>query len=134
MKTLKVAVIGAGAMGSGIAQVCATKGYRVILQDVNSASLERARATIEKSLGKFVSKEKMSQEDMKLVLDRIEFTFDMEECCKDADIVIEAIFENLELKQNIFKEFVGLCKQDALLCTNTSTIPITEIARSPPYL
>jgi 3-hydroxybutyryl-CoA dehydrogenase len=128
MEIKKVCVIGAGAMGSGIAQVSAVAGYNVIVQDVYSDVLERARMSIEKSLGKMVSKEKMTKADMGTALDRIQFTTSLEDACKDADLVVEAVFENLGLKQDTFRRLSDLCKKEAILGTNTSAIPITQIA------
>jgi len=123
-----VGVIGAGAMGSGIAQVSAVAGYQVVLQDISSAALERARASIEKSLNKMVSKEKMEKANMDAALDSVQFTTVLEDACKDAVLVIEAVFENLELKHDMFRELAKLCKKEAILGTNTSALPITEIA------
>jgi len=128
MKLKNVGVVGAGAMGSGIAQVSAAAGYNVILQDAYRDALERARASIEKSLSKLVSKEKMTKKNMEAVLDHIEFTTVLEDTCKDADLVVEAVFENLELKHEMFRNFDSLCKKDAILGTNTSALSITEIA------
>lgn len=128
MELNNVGVIGAGAMGSGIAQVSAVAGYDVVVQDVYSDALERARASIEKSLSKMVSKEKMTKADMDAALDRIQFTSVLEDACKNADLVIEAVFENLELKHDMFRKLDQLCKKEAILGTNTSALPITEIA------
>jgi 3-hydroxybutyryl-CoA dehydrogenase len=128
VKLRNIGVIGAGAMGSGIAQVSAVAGYNVVLQDVYSDALLRARVSIEKSLSKLVSKEKMAKADMDAALDRIQFTTALKDACKDADLVIEAVFENLELKHNMFRKLEELCKKEAILGTNTSALPITEIA------
>ncbi|MCD6570499.1 MAG: 3-hydroxyacyl-CoA dehydrogenase family protein [Deltaproteobacteria bacterium] len=128
MELKNIGVIGAGAMGSGIAQVSAVAGYDVVLQDIYSDALDRAKDTIEKSLGKMVSKGKMAKTDMGIALDRIKFTSVLEEACKDADLVVEAVFEDLELKQKMFKELETLCKPEAILGSNTSALPITEIA------
>ncbi|HOO89808.1 MAG TPA: 3-hydroxyacyl-CoA dehydrogenase family protein [Syntrophales bacterium] len=128
MNLNNIGVIGAGAMGSGIAQVSAVAGYRVVIQDISGAALERARISIEKSLSKLVSKGKMEPGDMEATLDRIQFTTSLEDACKNADLVIEAIFENLEIKHDMFKKLENLCKKDAILGTNTSALSITEIA------
>lgn len=128
MELNTVGIIGAGAMGSGIAQVSAVAGYNVILQDIYGDALERARASIEKSLSKMVSKEKMAKADMDASLDRIQFTTVLEDTCKDADLIIEAVFENLELKHDMFRKLAELCKKGTILGTNTSALPITEIA------
>jgi 3-hydroxybutyryl-CoA dehydrogenase len=128
MEINKIGIIGAGTMGSGIAQVSAAAGYDVVLQDIYANALDKAKASIEKSLGKLVSKEKMAESDMNATLARITFTPDLEEACKEADLIIEAVFENLEVKHEMFKKFENLCKPEAILGSNTSTLPITEIA------
>lgn len=128
MEVKNIAVIGAGAMGSGVAQVSAAAGYNVALQDIYSTALDKAKSGIEKSLGKLVSKGKLAEADMKAAMDRIKFTTSLEEACRDADLLVECVFENLELKQKMFQEFEKLCKPDAILGTNTSALPITEIA------
>ena len=128
MEVNKIGIIGAGAMGSGIAQVSAAAGYSVVLQDIYAEALDKAKASIEKSLGKLVSKERMTESDMNATLTRIRFTTDLEEACKDADLIIEAVFENLEVKHEMFKKFATLCKPEAILGSNTSALPITEIA------
>ena len=128
MELNNIGIIGAGAMGSGIAQVSAAAGYSVVLQDIYAEALDKAKASIEKSLGKLVSKERMTESDMNATLTRIRFTTDLEEACKDADLIIEAVFENLEVKHEMFKKFATLCKPEAILGSNTSALPITEIA------
>ncbi|MBC7075095.1 MAG: 3-hydroxybutyryl-CoA dehydrogenase [Syntrophomonadaceae bacterium] len=128
MEVKTVAVIGAGIMGSGVAQVSAAAGYDVVLNDIAEALLEKAMATISKSLNKMVSKGKMSEEDMNAAVARIKTTANLEEACKDADLVVECVFENLELKKKIFADFEKFCKPEAILGTNTSAIPVTEIA------
>jgi len=128
MELNNIGVVGAGAMGSGIAQVSAAAGYNVVLQDIYPNALEKAKTSIEKSLGKLVSKEKMAESEMDATLIRIRFTTDLEEACKEADLIIEAVFENLEAKHEVFKKFESLCKPEAILSSNTSALPITEIA------
>ena len=128
MELNNIGVVGAGAMGSGIAQVSAAAGYNVVLQDIYPNALEKAKVSIEKSLGKLVSKEKMAESEMNATLIRIRFTTDLEEACKEADLIIEAAFENLEAKHEVFRKFESLCKPEAILSSNTSALPITEIA------
>ena len=123
----QVAVVGAGLMGSGIAQVSAVAGYEVVLQDVSPESLERAKASITESLARFVSKERISEPEAGLALTRIHTTTDLSDVA-EADIVIEAVFENLDVKTAIFSELDAICKPTAVLATNTSAIPITSIA------
>jgi len=128
MELKNIGVIGAGIMGSGIAQVSAVAGYSVVIQDISSDALDRSKSGIEKSLSKFASKGKIEESDMKAALSRIRYTTDLEEACGSSDLVIEAVFENLELKHEIFKKIEGFSKPDAILASNTSAIPITEIA------
>ena len=128
MEVKTIGIIGAGAMGNGIAQVSAVAGYDVVLQDIYSQALDKAKAAIEKSLGKMVSKGKMAEADMNAAIGRITFTTEVEVACKDADILVECVFESLELKQKLFKDFERLCKPEAILGSNTSALPITEIA------
>lgn len=123
----QVAVVGAGLMGSGVAQVSAVAGYEVVLQDVSPESLERAKASITESLARFVSKERISEPEAGLALTRIHTTTDLSDVA-EADIVIEAVFENLDVKTAIFSELDAICKPTAVLATNTSAIPITSIA------
>jgi len=125
-----VTIIGAGAMGNGVAQVSAVAGYNVFLNDISEASLEKALATINKSLSKMVAKGKIAAEDMSAAIARIKITTSFEEACKDADLVIECVFENLDLKKKIFADLDKHCKPEAILGTNTSAIPVTEIASS----
>ena len=123
----KVAVIGAGLMGSGIAQVAAQAGWDVVLRDISDDATARGRAGIEKSLERFVSKGTVTREDADAALSRIAFTTDLD-AAADADIVVEAVFEKLEIKTELFEALDKLCADDAVLATNTSAIPITRIA------
>ena len=125
--TQQVAVVGAGLMGSGIAQVCAMAGYGVVLQDVSGESLDRARSSITQSLARFVAKERISEPDAGLALKHITTTTELADVA-DADIVVEAVFEKLDVKTEIFKTLDAVCKPGAILGTNTSAIPITSIA------
>lgn len=122
-----LAVVGAGLMGSGIAQVAAVAGHRVLLRDVTDEALARGRAGIEKSLARFVAKGGLEQAAADDALSRITTTTDLE-AVADAEVVVEAAFEKLEVKQEIFRELDRLCGDDAVLATNTSAIPITQIA------
>jgi 3-hydroxybutyryl-CoA dehydrogenase len=122
-----LAVVGAGLMGSGIAQVAAVAGHDVVLRDVTEEALARGRAAIEKSLARFVAKGTLDQSAVDAALARITYTTDLT-AAKDADVVVEAAFENLEVKQEIFRELDRVCRDDAVLATNTSAIPITQIA------
>jgi 3-hydroxybutyryl-CoA dehydrogenase len=126
MNVQKVMVMGSGLMGSGIAQVCAQAGIEVILNDVSTEALDRAMKTIAWSVGKLAEKGKIA-EDRETVMKRITATDDYT-AGKDADLAIEAIFENMELKQEIFKKLDKVCGPRTLFASNTSSIPITELA------
>ncbi|MBB1253005.1 3-hydroxyacyl-CoA dehydrogenase family protein [Streptomyces alkaliterrae] len=123
----KLAVIGAGLMGSGIAQVSAQAGWDVVLRDVTDEALARGRNGIEASYKKFVEKGKLEADAAEAALGRITTTTDLD-AVADADVVVEAVFEKLEVKQEIFRALDGLVKDDAVLASNTSAIPITKIA------
>jgi len=122
-----IAVVGAGLMGSGIAQVAAVAGHQVVLRDVTDEALARGRAGIEKSLARFVAKGTLEQAAVDEALGRITTTTDLG-AAADADVVVEAAFEKLDVKQEIFRELDRLCGDGAVLATNTSAIPITQIA------
>ena len=122
-----VAVIGAGLMGSGIAQVAACAGYEVLLQDVSQASLDRGLAAVERSLGRFAEKGRLTGEDVAAALSRITTATDLH-AVDESDIVVEAVFEDVTVKQEIFAALDTIARPDAVLATNTSAIPITTIA------
>lgn len=122
-----VVVIGAGLMGAGIAQVSAVAGHDVILRDVTDEALARGKGGIEASLSKFAEKGKITTAEAEAALGRIRTTTDLD-AASEADIVVEAIFENLEVKTELFAALDGICRGDAVLATNTSAIPITRIA------
>lgn len=130
MEIKKIAVVGAGAMGHGIAQVVATAGFEVTLRDINEELLAGAMEKIKWSLGKLVEKKRVVEEDAKKAVDRIKTIVPLKEAVKDVDYVIEAIPENLNLKKQIFKEFDEYTSSHAILATNTSALPITEIAEA----
>ena len=121
-----VMVIGAGFMGSGIAQVCAQSGYRVVLMDVNKETVEKAVGGIKWSLEKFFSKGFL-KETPELCLERISIATDLNAATK-ADWVVEAAFENEDLKNDLFGELDRLTDSDIPLATNTSSIPISRLA------
>ncbi len=127
MEIKNVLVIGAGQMGNGIAQVLATKNYKVVLQDLNQQSLDKAIATIDKSLDRMVKKEIINNDQKQSTLNNITTTLDVVSCA-DVDLVIEAATENKDLKFKIFKNLDEVINKNAILATNTSTISITEIA------
>jgi len=125
--TQRVAVIGAGLMGSGIGQVAAQSGWQVVLHDVTDEALRRGREGIEQSTARFADKGRMSAEDRAAALNRITTTTDID-AVAEADVVVEAAFEQVEVKREIFRNLDRICHDRAVLATNTSAIPITTIA------
>jgi 3-hydroxybutyryl-CoA dehydrogenase len=125
--TSSIAVVGAGLMGSGIAQVSAAAGHDVVLRDVTDAALTRGLNGIRDSYARFVAKGKMTQDEMDAALARITTTTDLG-AASGADIIVEAVFEQLEIKEAVFRELDKIAKPGAVLATNTSAIPITRIA------
>lgn len=123
-----VAVIGAGLMGSGIAQVAAQAGHEVRLRDVGKEQLDRGVRSITESVDRFVAKGQLSREDADAALARITVTTDLEEAAASADIVVEAVFEHIDVKHEVFAVLDEVCRPDAVLATNTSAIPITSVA------
>ncbi|MEV7725877.1 3-hydroxyacyl-CoA dehydrogenase family protein [Streptomyces sp. NPDC101733] len=123
----KLAVIGAGLMGSGIAQVSAQAGWDVVLRDVTDAALTRGTDGIKASYDRFVAKGKLTAEDAEAALARITTTTELE-AVADVDIVVEAVFEKIEIKHEIFRALDKIVREDAVLASNTSAIPITKIA------
>ncbi len=122
-----VAVIGAGLMGSGIAQVAAVAGHDVVLRDVSDEAVAKGLKAIETSLGRFVAKERLTSHDADAALARITVTTDLA-AVSAADVVVEAVFESAEVKTAVFAELDTVAKDGAVLATNTSAIPITRIA------
>jgi 3-hydroxybutyryl-CoA dehydrogenase len=128
MAIRKVCVIGSGTMGSGIAQVSAQAGYETTMIDVKQEFLDRGLGIIKTSLGRFVQKEKISQEEMNETLAKLHTSIDMKNAAKDADYVIEAVFERAEVKLPIFGQLEGICPQETILASNTSGIPVSLLA------
>ena len=127
MSIQNVMVIGAGQMGSGIAQVCAQAGLNVKLNDMKQEAYDRGIGTITKNLSRNVEKGRMTEEEKTAVLGRITPSLDLKDA-HDVDIVIEAAVENMAIKHSIFKTLDEVAPQHAILATNTSSLPITEIA------
>jgi 3-hydroxybutyryl-CoA dehydrogenase len=123
----RLAVIGAGLMGSGIAQVAARAGWEVVLRDLDESATARGLAGIRTSLERFAAKGQIAPDDVSATLARITPTTDLE-AAADADLVVEAVFERLELKQEVFRSLDKICREGAVLATNTSAIPVTQIA------
>lgn len=127
MDIKKVAVIGGGTMGNGIAHIFAQSGYEVVLIEQSDDLLEKAIGIIAKNLGRLVKKEKISQDDADAAVARIAKSTSLDDA-KDAQLVIEAVFESFEVKKEIFEKLDKVCGKDAILASNTSSIPITQIA------
>lgn len=123
----KVMVIGAGQMGSGIAQVCAQAGYEVRLNDIKQEFFERGIGVITKNLSRDVEKGRKTEDEKAAILGRISMSLDIQDA-SDVDIIIEAAVENMDIKQTIFKQLDEIAPTHAILATNTSSLPITEIA------
>ena len=124
---MKICVIGTGTMGNGIAQTFAQAGHDVLLKGRSEASLQRAHKNIDKSLSKMVAKGKMEQSAMDATLARITDTMDYDDC-READLVVEVVAEDMGIKKEIFRTLDEICKPEAILATNTSSLSITEIA------
>ena len=127
MAIQKVLVIGAGQMGSGIAQVCAQAGFDVKLNDMTEEYFQRGLKIITKNLSRNVEKGRMTEDEKSQVLSRITKSLDLNDA-SDVDLVIEAAVENMEIKQKIFKQLDEITPKHAILASNTSSLPITEIA------
>lgn len=127
MNIRKVLVVGAGQMGSGIAQVCAQGGYEVKLNDLKEEFVEKGLGAIRKNLSRQVEKGRMTSEQMDDILKNITCSTSLEDA-NDVDIVIEAAVENMEVKKNIFIQLDKIAPEKTILATNTSSLPITEIA------
>ncbi|MGM9973656.1 MAG: 3-hydroxybutyryl-CoA dehydrogenase [Clostridiaceae bacterium] len=123
----KVMIIGAGQMGLDIGQVFAKAGHKVIFRDMTDEILENSMKKLNKGLDKLVGKGKITEDEKNAILSRVETSTDIN-AAKDVDLVIEAIVENVAVKKSVFKELDAICKPEAILATNTSSISITEIA------
>lgn len=128
--TETIAVVGAGVMGSGIAQSIAMAGKNVRLYDISEAALENGLASIQKSLARFVKTGKLSEQDAEQTLQRIRTGTDLQEVVQEADVVIEAVPENLSLKKDVFQKLDRYAKQEAILATNTYELSVTAIAKA----
>ncbi|OYU97659.1 MAG: 3-hydroxybutyryl-CoA dehydrogenase [Bacteroidetes bacterium B1(2017)] len=125
-----IAIAGAGTMGSGIAQVCASSGYKTLLFDINADMLVKAKSAIEKSLSFLVQKQKLSEAKSQEILANIIFTSQIESLV--ADLIIEAVVERLDVKHQFFQSVAAINSPTCILATNTSSIPVTQIAAKIP--
>ena len=123
----KIVVIGGGTMGLDIAQVFAKAGYEVVVRDIKDEIIKASEARLNKGLDKLVAKGKLDEAGKKAITDKISFTVDLT-AAADADLVVEAAIENLEIKKSVFAELDSLCKPETILASNTSSISITAIA------
>ena len=129
MEINNVCVIGAGVMGAGIAQLTATHGYHVNLVDLDEEILKKAKVSIDKNLNRFfVAKNKISIEEEEKILSRIHLVTNRDEAIKDVQIVIEAVFEDMALKQQLLSDLDGKCDNEVILASNTSSLSITDMA------
>jgi len=127
MEIKKVGIVGIGTMGHGIAQISAGAGYEVTVVDATDDLLKKGMATIDKVLARNVEKERITQQEKDAILSRIKTTTEYKDL-SDADLVVEAVFENLDVKKKVFAELDKICKKDAILGTNTSCLSIIDIA------
>lgn len=123
----KIGVVGAGTMGSGIAQVFAAGGLQVVLRDVDSQCLDRGLSLIQNNLNYSVSKEKITEKEKEQLLERIDFTTELHDLA-DSDLIIEAVTEDINIKKEVFRKLDEICKEGTILASNTSALSITEIA------
>ncbi len=128
MEIKKVCVLGAGLMGSGIAQVCAQAGFDVTMRDIEQRFIDGGMNTIRKNLGREVEKGKRTQENMDALLSRIKPTLDLKEAAGNADVVVEVIIEVMDVKKKVYAELEGVVPAHCLFFTNTSGLSITEMA------
>ncbi|MFW9856859.1 MAG: 3-hydroxyacyl-CoA dehydrogenase family protein [Candidatus Thorarchaeota archaeon] len=124
----KICILGAGLMGNGIAQACAQAGFQVAMRDIEDKFVENGLNMIKKNLTRGVKKGKITQDEMDAVLQRINGVVDLNEALKDADVIIEAIIENRDLKRKVFAEIDAICKPEVVFASNTSSISITDMA------
>jgi len=127
MEIRRVGVVGCGQMGGGIAQICAQSGYMVLVSEINDTLLKKGLATIKSSLDKSVQKEKITKQDSDTALARITGTTHNKDFA-DCDLIIEAAVENLDLKKEIFSQMDKVCQKHTIFATNTSCLPVSEIA------
>jgi 3-hydroxybutyryl-CoA dehydrogenase len=128
MEIKKICVLGAGIMGAGIAQISARAGFQVFIRDMEDRFVKNGLSTIKSNLDRAVSKGKMDQAEADAVFNRITGTTDLNLAAAEADLVIEAIIEVMEIKKQVFQDLDNICKKDTLLATNTSGLSITEMA------
>lgn len=127
MEIKKPFVVGAGIMGAGIGQLCAQKGYDVIVTDVSEEYVEKARSKITKGLQKRIEKGKITQDEMDSILSRIQWSTDIN-LAEGSDFVVEAVSENMDIKKEVFQKLDAICRPDTVLASNTTALSVSEIA------
>jgi len=128
MEVKKICVLGAGLMGSGIAQVAAEAGYEVVMRDIEDRFVQNGFTIIRKNYERAIGKGKMTKEQSEAILARIKGVVDLAQAVQSADVVIEAVIENMELKRKVYQELDRLCGPQTILASNTSGLSLTEIA------
>ena len=128
MEIKKICVLGAGLMGAGIAQTAAQAGFKVSIRDMEDRFVENGMASIQSNLDRSVSKGRMDRDEAQKVMDRISGTTDLKEAAHDADMIIEAIIEVMEVKKQVYQELDTICKKETIFASNTSGLSITEMA------
>jgi len=128
MEIKKVCVLGAGIMGAGIAQTAAVAGFNVSIRDMEDHFVENGMASIKSNLDRAVSKGNLEKDEVDKIMGRIKGTIDLQEAAREADMVIEAIIEVMEIKKQVYKDIDAICKKETIFATNTSGLSITEIA------
>lgn len=128
MEMKKITVLGAGIMGAGIAQCAAQAGFEVSIRDMEDGFVENGLTTIKANLERAVAKGKMTADDADTIMDRVTGTTDLTMAARDADLVIEAVIEVLEIKKQVFQELAAICKKETVFASNTSGLSITEMA------
>ena len=128
MEIKKICVLGAGLMGAGIAQTAAQAGFEVSIRDMEDRFVENGMASIQSNLDRAVSKERINRDEAQKVMGRIKGTTDLKEAASDADMVIEAIIEVMEVKKQVYSELDSICKKETIFASNTSGLSITEMA------
>ncbi len=128
MNVQKIGIIGAGTMGSGIAQAAAQSGFEVVLMDAKEQYVRTGFAKIKERLGKRIDEGKLTGDEKEKILSNIQTTTRLEDC-KNADLIIEAVIENEEVKKQVFRELDAICREDTILTSNTTTISITKLAQ-----
>ncbi len=128
MEIKKICVLGAGLMGSGIAQVCAEAGFEVSMRDIEMTFVQGGFNIIRKNYERAIQKGKITKDQAEALISRIKGTIDLKEAVKGAEVVIEAVIENMDLKKGVYKELDQLCQEGTILASNTSGLSITEIA------